>query len=162
METAAMLALPSARWATEMYLRERDRGVLANKPHHERQEQHPEEMRRKERDAFYWQVREMKGQWWGGGGSQRSPLQRSGVGGTLRAKLSVGACVCLSRFRLCACLVSVTSVTLPVGALCLYRRGRGVSSEFLQRRYLADSTIFLGALSFSSQLEDLPADRQKC
>ncbi|PHJ22179.1 phosphoglycerate mutase family protein, partial [Cystoisospora suis] len=55
METAAMLALPSARWATEMYLRERDRGVLANKPHHERQEQHPEEMRRKERDAFYWQ-----------------------------------------------------------------------------------------------------------
>ncbi|CBZ50663.1 putative phosphoglycerate mutase [Neospora caninum Liverpool] len=56
METAAMLSLPSARWATEMYLRERDRGILANKPHHERHEQHPEEMRRKERDAFYWQV----------------------------------------------------------------------------------------------------------
>nr|PIL97537.1 phosphoglycerate mutase family protein [Toxoplasma gondii COUG] len=55
METAAMLSLPSARWATEMYLRERDRGILANKPHHERHEQHPEEMRRKERDAFYWQ-----------------------------------------------------------------------------------------------------------
>ena len=56
METAAMLGLPSARWATEIYLRERDRGILANKTHAERHSMHPDEMLRKERDAFYWQV----------------------------------------------------------------------------------------------------------
>lgn len=55
METAAMLGLPSARWATEIYLRERDRGILANKTHAERHSMHPDEMQRKERDAFYWQ-----------------------------------------------------------------------------------------------------------
>lgn len=55
METAAALELPHARWATEVYLRERDRGVLANKPHQERVIEHKDEFVRKERDAFYWQ-----------------------------------------------------------------------------------------------------------
>lgn len=41
--------------ATEVYLRERDRGVLANKPHQERVREHREEFVRKQRDAFYWQ-----------------------------------------------------------------------------------------------------------
>ncbi|KAF8822330.1 phosphoglycerate mutase family protein [Cardiosporidium cionae] len=55
METAAMLNLPNARWATETYLRERDRGVLANKSHVEREKHFSEELRRKRRDDFYWQ-----------------------------------------------------------------------------------------------------------
>ncbi|KAH0488338.1 MAG: hypothetical protein KVP17_002891 [Porospora cf. gigantea B] len=55
METAASLGLPNARWATEVYLRERDRGVLANKPVPERDSEHKDEMQRKERDSFYWQ-----------------------------------------------------------------------------------------------------------
>eukprot|EP00919_Chromeraceae_sp_WS-2016_P074129 GHVR01175376.1.p1 GENE.GHVR01175376.1~~GHVR01175376.1.p1 ORF type:complete len:542 (-),score=50.72 GHVR01175376.1:83-1708(-) len=38
-----------------MYLRERDRGLLAGKTHDERQQLHPEEMHRMKRDALYWQ-----------------------------------------------------------------------------------------------------------
>ncbi|KAK6588896.1 phosphoglycerate mutase family possible fructose bisphosphate phosphatase [Cryptosporidium xiaoi] len=55
METAAMLGLPNALWNTDIYLRERDRGVLANKTHQERALLHPDEMARKQRNAFYWQ-----------------------------------------------------------------------------------------------------------
>ncbi|KAK9172645.1 Histidine phosphatase superfamily (branch 1) family protein [Cryptosporidium meleagridis] len=55
METAAMLGLPNALWNTDIYLRERDRGVLANKTHQERVLLHPDEMVRKQRNAFYWQ-----------------------------------------------------------------------------------------------------------
>ena len=43
METAAHLALPSASWRTEFYLRERDRGVLANMPKQERHAEFPGE-----------------------------------------------------------------------------------------------------------------------
>ena len=52
-----MLDLPAARWVTEVYLRERDRGILANKTHAERETLHPDEMIRKQRNAFYWQAR---------------------------------------------------------------------------------------------------------
>lgn len=55
METAAMLGLPNALWNTDIYLRERDRGVLANKTHQERALLHPDEMVRKQRNSFYWQ-----------------------------------------------------------------------------------------------------------
>ncbi|OII78273.1 phosphoglycerate mutase family protein [Cryptosporidium andersoni] len=55
METAAMLGLPNSLWNTDIYLRERDRGILANKTHQERATLHSDEMIRKQRDAFYWQ-----------------------------------------------------------------------------------------------------------
>uniref|UniRef100_A0A0G4I7I0 phosphoglycerate mutase (2,3-diphosphoglycerate-dependent) n=1 Tax=Chromera velia CCMP2878 TaxID=1169474 RepID=A0A0G4I7I0_9ALVE len=54
-ETAAMLDLPQARWMTEMYLRERDRGLLAGMTKEEREAAHPHAMNRAKRDALYWQ-----------------------------------------------------------------------------------------------------------
>lgn len=55
METSGCLQLPGARWETEMFLRERDRGVLAGKPHAERFRDHEDDMKRHEGDTFYWQ-----------------------------------------------------------------------------------------------------------
>jgi len=55
METSAYLDLQGASWRTEFFLRERDRGVLANRPKTERESRFPEEMERQERDSFYYQ-----------------------------------------------------------------------------------------------------------
>jgi NAD+ kinase len=54
METAALLALPNAKWYTEIVLRERDKGLLDNVSWVERNEKYAEEMARRKRDAFFW------------------------------------------------------------------------------------------------------------
>jgi len=54
METAALLALPDAKWYTEIMLRERDKGHLDNVSWIERHEKYSDEMLRRERDSFFW------------------------------------------------------------------------------------------------------------
>lgn len=53
-ETAALLALPDARWFADFYLRERDWGALDVMPHHERRAKFSEELRRQTIDPFFW------------------------------------------------------------------------------------------------------------
>lgn len=55
METAGYMDLSNARWVTEVYLRERDRGVMAGKSKNDRIELYQEELQRKKLDGFYWQ-----------------------------------------------------------------------------------------------------------
>ncbi|KAF4665022.1 hypothetical protein FOL46_003907 [Perkinsus olseni] len=55
METAAYLHVQEAEWRTEFFLRERDRGVLANKSKMERRREHADEIERQDRDSFYFQ-----------------------------------------------------------------------------------------------------------
>ncbi|EER08987.1 2,3-bisphosphoglycerate-dependent phosphoglycerate mutase, putative [Perkinsus marinus ATCC 50983] len=55
METAAYLHIQEAEWRTEFFLRERDRGVLANKSKQERRREHADEIERQDRDSFYFQ-----------------------------------------------------------------------------------------------------------
>jgi NAD+ kinase len=54
METAAYLDLPDAKWYTEIFLRERDKGLLDNISWIERKEKYAEEMQRRKRDIFFW------------------------------------------------------------------------------------------------------------
>eukprot|EP01103_Thecamoeba_quadrilineata_P010007 TRINITY_DN2057_c0_g4_i2.p1 TRINITY_DN2057_c0_g4~~TRINITY_DN2057_c0_g4_i2.p1 ORF type:complete len:213 (-),score=22.11 TRINITY_DN2057_c0_g4_i2:45-683(-) len=54
METAALLDLPQAKWVTDFYLRERDKGVLDGISSTERQKNHSDELKRRELDTFYW------------------------------------------------------------------------------------------------------------
>lgn len=54
LETAANLNLPNAHWQLELYLRERDNGVLSNLSHQQRKEQFSAELERRNRDSFYW------------------------------------------------------------------------------------------------------------
>ncbi|KAF4703099.1 hypothetical protein FOZ62_005964 [Perkinsus olseni] len=69
METAAYLHIQEAEWRTEIFLRERDRGVLANKSKMERRREHADEIERQDRDSFYFQP---------SGGESRSPPPSSG------------------------------------------------------------------------------------
>lgn len=54
METAALLELPEACWQADFYLRERDAGHLDAMATDEMFRRYPEEMRERDRDAFYW------------------------------------------------------------------------------------------------------------
>lgn len=54
METAFHLNLPQARWYQEMYLRERDYGILDRLSSEERQEQYGVYLSAREIDPFYW------------------------------------------------------------------------------------------------------------
>jgi len=53
-ETAARLNLPDAIWGREFYLRERDWGQLDQMSHEERMRRFADELKRRERDGFYW------------------------------------------------------------------------------------------------------------
>ncbi|KAG8465534.1 hypothetical protein KFE25_002841 [Diacronema lutheri] len=53
METAAKLELPGATWYTETFLRERDLGIFDLMSHAERKLKFAEELRRRERDRFF-------------------------------------------------------------------------------------------------------------
>jgi len=53
LETAAEMDFSHAKWATEIYLREQDEGVLTGQSDMERERHFAEEMARRKRDAFY-------------------------------------------------------------------------------------------------------------
>lgn len=54
LETSARLNLEGAHWGREFYLRERDWGQLDVMSHEERLERYADELKRRERDGFYW------------------------------------------------------------------------------------------------------------
>lgn len=53
-ETAARLGLPDAKWYSDFYLRERDRGDLDVIPQSELVEKYADSLRQRDIDAFYW------------------------------------------------------------------------------------------------------------
>ncbi len=54
METAAILALPHAKWLSDFYLTERDWGALDARPESERLEQFGNELRLRDVEPFFW------------------------------------------------------------------------------------------------------------
>jgi len=54
METAALLKLPDAKWYSEFYLRELDKGILAGQSKKDRKEKHATELDRKAMDPFFY------------------------------------------------------------------------------------------------------------
>jgi NAD+ kinase len=54
METAGLLGLPGAEWQADFYLRERDGGLLDAMATDEMFRRYPDDMRERDRDAFYW------------------------------------------------------------------------------------------------------------
>eukprot|EP01095_Lingulamoeba_sp_RSL-Kostka_P008511 TRINITY_DN2868_c0_g1_i1.p1 TRINITY_DN2868_c0_g1~~TRINITY_DN2868_c0_g1_i1.p1 ORF type:complete len:412 (+),score=146.55 TRINITY_DN2868_c0_g1_i1:41-1237(+) len=54
MQTAALLDLPNADWLLEFNLRERDMGILAGHSKQSRKREYGKELRRRERDIFYY------------------------------------------------------------------------------------------------------------
>jgi len=55
METAGLLNMDNADWNVEFIIRERDNGVLGGLSKKERKEEFADELKRRERDLFYWQ-----------------------------------------------------------------------------------------------------------
>jgi len=52
-ETAALINLPSAKWHTEFYLREQDKGILGGKSHQEREKEYADQIEKLQKDSFY-------------------------------------------------------------------------------------------------------------
>jgi len=53
METSALLGFKNARWISDFYLREQDKGILGGKSHTEREVEYAETIKRLKKDSFY-------------------------------------------------------------------------------------------------------------